>query len=58
MKKSHEFEWDIDEGIVFLEILSGFNQDAKGGITVANFGATFVLVEIDENKMTLKFNWR
>lgn len=58
MKKSHEFEWDIDEGSIFLDILGGFNTDEKGIITVANYGATFVLVEIDENNIILEFKWQ
>ncbi|MCC7027925.1 MAG: hypothetical protein IT265_13260 [Saprospiraceae bacterium] len=58
MSKSEDYLWNIDQGTIYLIIQGGFNKDQDGYISVANYGGTFIVENIDENYIQLKFMGR
>ncbi|MBK9719033.1 MAG: hypothetical protein IPO85_16265 [Saprospiraceae bacterium] len=55
MSKSEDYLWNIDQGKIYLIIQGGFNKDQNGDISVANYGAEFIVENIDKNYIQLKF---
>jgi hypothetical protein len=60
LKFSKSYEWDIDEGKTYLVISGGFTTREENGNTytsVANYGATFIVKSINENRVELEYLW-
>lgn len=55
MSKSEDYLWNIDQGEIYLIIQAGFNKEKNGDISVANYGAEFIVENIDKNYIQLKF---
>lgn len=60
LKLSKSYKWDIDEGKTYLVISGGFTTREENGKTytsVGNYGATFTVKSIDENRVELEYMW-
>lgn len=61
LTNSKTYKWDIDEGHISLSISSGSSKllnESDTVLTTANYGATFKLVSLTENKLILEYQWR
>lgn len=60
LKLSKSYNWDVDEGKTYLVISGGFTTREENGKTytsVANYGATFIVKSITENRVELEYMW-
>ena len=60
LKLSESYDWDIDEGKTYLVISGGFTTREENGktyISIANYGATFIVKSINKNRVELEYMW-